>query len=92
MQHDFIFETISIILGGTVLGVGGFSLKLMWDFRRDWILDQEWREIAQKTLLTHTDDLKNITLKIHGLDTRITNIEHPVYQVQPRHRNGIADE
>lgn len=92
-MHALIFETASIVIGGAVLGIGGFSLKLMWDFREEWILDQRWRVEAQKTLAQHSDALETTINKVQRLENRVEYIERPnTYRLRTKRPNGIADD
>lgn len=81
-MHDLVFQIISIIIGGAVLGIGGFMLTLLWNFRKEWILHQAWQETAQETLVEQGKNIKDLVYKFGGLDGRITKIEHPVYPLR----------
>lgn len=97
-MHDLAFQIIAMIIGGAVLGIGGFILVLLWNLRAEWILDHAWQKTAQSQLVAfgdrfdkHGKQFEEMMLKLNGLDGRLTNLEHPIYPLRrqkPKIKNG----
>lgn len=72
-------QTLSIIFGGAILALLTFVSALMWNLRKQWILDHAWQKEAQRTLMNYGDKFEAIMLKLNGIDSRVTAVEHPAY-------------
>lgn len=88
-MQEFWAQTSAIIFGGAILALLTFVAALMWNLRRDWILDHAWQKEAQKTLEAfgkrfedHGNQFADLLVKLGGMDTRLTNIEHPIYPIR----------
>lgn len=91
-MDQFFLGTLEIIFGGAVLGLLTFVAALLWNLRKEWILDHVWQKEAQKTLFEYGEKFKQIMLKFEGIDSRLTDIEHPSFYRGGKQNKGIKHD
>ena len=97
-MHDFWVGTLEIFFGGAALALLSFICLLMWNLRKEWILDHAWQKIAQETLEAHAKKFEegnklfsDIMYRLNSYDGRFTNLEHPVTPLR-RNQRQVHDD